>query len=244
MFPRIRYVLQNQQGEGGAGGNAGAQANGQGNSANANGAQANGSDAAQPSFMTADQFNRAFSERMNRVVSSFEKTIEERLAPLLKRDEKPEAKQGEQGEDPTAAKLKALEKKLAERDEAIAREAAQRSRTEERSTLMNALNAQGITGARANAVAAWLHGEGGRVRRSKDGAVVFAIKRDGYDDELDVAKGVAEWLATDEGKEFAPARQVGGAGTDPKQRGANGQQQKPQRGEALLRALMGGNGNG
>lgn len=242
MFPRIRYVLRNQQGEGGAGGNAGAQANGQGNNANANGAQGDGG--AAPSYMTTEQFNRAFSERFNRAFGQIEKTLEEKLAALGKRDEKPEAKQGEQGEDPTAAKLKALEKKLAERDEAIAREAAQRSRTEERSTLMNALNAQGITGARANAVAAWLHGEGGRVRRSKDGAVVFAIKRDGYDDELDVAKGVAEWLATDEGKEFAPARQVGGAGTDPKQRGSNGQQQKPQKGEAVLRALMGGNGNG
>lgn len=239
MFPRIRYALRNQQGEGGAGGNAGTQANGQSNNSNA-GAQGDGGNAA-PSYMTTEQVNRAITERLNRGFGQIEKTLEEKLAVLSRRDEKTEQKQtGEQGEDPTAAKLKALEKKLAERDEAIAREAAQRSRTEERSTLMNALNAHGITGARANACAAWLHGEAGRVRRSKDGAVVFAIKRDGYDDELDVAKGVAEWLATDEGKEFAPARQVGGSGADPKGRGASGQQQKPQRGAALMKALTGG----
>lgn len=236
MFPRIRYVLRNQQGEGGAGGNAGAQANAQGAAGGAQG------EAAAPQYLTAEQFNRAFSERFNRAFSQIEKTLDERLSALPAREQKPEPKQGEQVEDQTVAKLRALEKKLAERDEALAKEATQRARSEERSALTNALNANGISGPRASAVAAWLHGEGGRVRRSKEGGVVFVVKRDGYDEELDVARGVADWLATDEGKEFVPARQVGGAGTESKQPQRGAAAQKPQRGEALLRALTGGGG--
>ncbi len=124
--------------------------------------------------------------------------------------------------------------------EEIEAEERARARSEERSALMNALNAQGITGARATAVAAWLHGEGNRVRRSKEGQIAFVIKRDGYEDELDVSKGVVEWLATDEGKEFAPPRQAGGSGSDAKPRSNGASQHQPVKGARLMEALKGG----
>ena len=239
MFPRIRYALRNQQGEGGAGGNAGnaTQPN--------NGTQQPADAGAQPQFMTPDQFNRAWSDRERRLQASFDKRLEELQAKLSpSRDEQPaQPNANAQGENPNEARFKALEKKLAEREAQLEAESSKRARTEEQQLLRAALEAQGITGARATVLVSHLHGAAGAVRRNKDGRVVFAVARDGYDDELDVAKGVEEWLKTPEGKELAPPRQVGGSGTDPKQRGnVGGAQQKPVRGEALLRALTGGNG--
>lgn len=241
MFPRIRYALRNQQGEGGAGGNAGntAQPN------NANAQQSADAGAQQPQFMTSDQFNRAWTERERRLQASFDRRLEELQAKLSpSRDEQPaQPNANAQGENPNEARFKALEKKLAEREAQLEAESSKRARTEEQQLLRAALEAQGITGARATVLVSHLHGAAGAVRRNKDGRVVFAIERDGYDDELDVAKGVEEWLKTPEGKELAPPRQVGGSGTDPKQRGnVGGAHQKPVRGEALLRALTGGNG--
>ncbi len=240
MFPRIRYALRNQQGEGGAGGNAGSAA--QPNNANA---QQSADAGTQPQFMTPDQFNRAWTERERRLQASFHRRLEELQAKLSpSRDEQPaQPNANAQGESPAEARLKALEKKLAEREAQLEAESSKRARTEEQQLLRAALEAQGITGARATVLVSHLHGAAGAVRRNKDGRVVFAVARDGYDDELDVAKGGEEWLKTPEGKELAPPRQVGGSGTDPKQRGnVGGAQQKPVRGEALLRALTGGNG--
>ncbi len=61
------------------------------------------------------------------------------------------------------------------------------------------------------------------------GGWVYRAKRDGYDEDLDVAKGVGEWANTDEGKSYIAAQpnRPGGAGSgarpgQPRIGGANG----------------------
>jgi len=67
-----------------------------------------------------------------------------------------------------------------------------------------------------------LHTEDHRVKRDKDGNIVFEFQRDGYKDHKSLAEGVAEWLGTDEGKHYAPARVGGGSGATGGQANAQG----------------------
>lgn len=243
MFPRIHFVLRNQQGEG-SGGSSGSSNQPAGGAQNA-GQQGDAGQQSAPQYMTSEHFNRAFTERFKRAADSLLADLDKTLTTKLeafrpKQDEAKDASKPDEKkalEDEYLARLKAVEKRAQDAENKRAEEAAQRARSEERSALINALNAQGITGARASAVVAWLHGESGRVTRAKDGGIVFRIPRDGYDDEVEITKGVAEWLKTEEGKEFAPARSVGGSGEAPKQRPATNGKGAPQKGSALLAAL-------
>lgn len=210
--------------------NAGTQAQG----------EAQGQGAAAPSF----DFNQAFTARAQRLERSFEERLAARDAEWAKRFEelkgKPAEAQKPAGEDPHEARLRAMQKQLDDEKAARATEASERARTEERSALMSGLATLGITGARASAAAALLHTEMKTVRRDKGGRIVFAVPRDGYDDELDLTKGLAEWAKTDAGKEFLPARDAGGSGESPRRGGGPspaGQKRRP--GEALLAAILG-----
>lgn len=196
-----------------------------------------------PAPLTAEDFNRAFSARERRLQESFEQRLAAREAEWAKRFEALQPKPADPAQpDPAAAaeaRLRALEKQLTEEKERVARTEAQRARDEERSALINQLSTLGVTGPRAAAVAAYLHGEQGTVRRAKDGRIVFVVPRDGYTDELDLAKGLAEWAKTPEGKDFLPARDVGGSGEAPRRPGAPAPNGKPRPGERLLAALTG-----
>jgi hypothetical protein len=90
------------------------------------------------------------------------------------------------------------------------------------------------------------------------GGWVYRVQRDGYHEDLDVAKGVAEWAGTDEGKSYIAPQQgrgggpnfggagsgarpgqggqrIGGAGTAP---GANPKQERVRQAEANLGPLV------
>lgn len=57
----------------------------------------------------------------------------------------------------------------------------------------------------------------GNLKRQKDGTFTYTAKRDGYEDDLPLAEGVAEWLKSDEGKAYVVSQQrPGGAGTPPR----------------------------
>lgn len=206
-------------------------------------AQAAGQGQAPPQGMTPEDFNRAFSARERRLQESFEQRLAAREAEWAKRFEALQPKAQEPGQpDPAAAaeaRIRAMEKRLAEEQELRTKTETERARTEERSALMNGLAAIGVTGPRASAAAALLHGELGTVRRAKDGRIVFVVPRDGYTDELDLAKGLAEWAKSPEGKEFLPARDAGGSGEPPRRPGAPPTNGKPRPGERLLAALTG-----
>jgi hypothetical protein len=52
------------------------------------------------------------------------------------------------------------------------------------------------------------------IKWTDDGELVFVAKRDGYEEDIDVATGIKEWAGTDEGKSYLAAPTVrGGAGT-------------------------------
>jgi len=59
------------------------------------------------------------------------------------------------------------------------------------------------------------------VKRDAEGKLVYKAQRQGYVDDLTLEDGVAEWLATDEGKSYqAPAQGVRGGGAGTRQAGA------------------------
>ena len=235
MFPRPSQILRNQQGEGGSPPSPPPSIT----------PAAGGESPAPPTYLTAQEFNRAYSEREKRTLVSIEKALDDRFARFAASRTEPDHTGPRGAPDAVGTipdpRITALEKKLAEAEAHRQKDASERARSEERSALMNALNSQGITGSRATALAAWMHGEANMVRRSKDGRVVFALPRDGYEDELDVGAGLKDWLATDVGKEFAPPRPAQGSGETPPRPGGprppNGS--KPARGDALVAALMG-----
>lgn len=89
----------------------------------------------------------------------------------------------------------------------------------------------------------------GNLKRTKENTFVYVAKRDGYDDDLTLAEGVAEWAKSDEGKAYLQAQQrPGGAGTSTRvgqqgtvTRGApqkDAAQQKADRKQAALETLQ------
>lgn len=220
-----------------------AQANGSAQPQSDAQAQGSGQNPSAPQGMTPDEFNRAFSARERRLQEAFEQKLAAREAEWAKRFEALQPKTPDPQPDAAAAaeaRIRAMEKRLAEEQELRTKTEAQRARDEERAALLSQLSSLGVTGTRAAAVAAYLHGEQGTVRRAKDGRIVFVVPRDGYTDELDLAKGLTEWAKTPEGKEFLPAREASGSGEPPRRpvttSPANA---KPKPGERLLAALMG-----
>ncbi len=118
---------------------------------------------------------------------------------------------------------------------------------EARDALGAALRAKGVPDVQARAAVAMLTAESDVLGRSEDGAVIFKVQKGTgqakYVDEVPVDKGVEEWLKTDEGKSFLPARQAGGAGglvARPTQTGNRQADQKAQAVADLAAQLLGG----
>jgi hypothetical protein len=108
-------------------------------------------------------------------------------------------------------RLTASEKKAkASEEENLAIKESQ-ARAQERDALKTALQGK-VRPALLPAAVALLYGEQKKVRRDKDGGIVFEVKRKDYTDELTVEEGVLEWLATPEGKEYLPPVGAGGTG--------------------------------
>jgi hypothetical protein len=108
-------------------------------------------------------------------------------------------------------RLTASEKKArASEEENLALKESQ-AREQEKSALTNALQGKVRERMLPGAVAL-LYTDQKKVRRDKDGGIVFEVKRKDYTDELTVEEGVLEWLATPEGKEYLPPVGAGGTG--------------------------------
>lgn len=127
-------------------------------------------------------------------------------------------------------RLKSLEKQLAdERKKREASEAkqldteAKRARGEEDDAVKSALMAAGVKDEARIRAALHTHRGEGRVKRGEDGTILFMKRTDAGDEEMPLAKGIADWAKTDEGKVFLPPTGASGSGGNPpKNGGANG----------------------
>lgn len=148
------------------------------------------------------------------------------------------------------ARIKELEGIAKNERDAREQEKATRLREEERTTLANVLRQAGLGDPQVKAAVAVLHTEDKKVSRTEDGRIVFKIERGSgaakYTDEMDLDKGVGEWLKTDEGKGYVPARQAAGAGGQAARPGAapRNQTEAKQQATASLAAMLLGGGTG
>lgn len=146
---------------------------------------------------------------------------------------------------PTIKQLKAqneqLQKQLRQQQDAVTSERTKAQQQEERAALTETLRAAGVPDNRIRGAIAELYLDQKRVVRDDKGGIAFTMERDWGTENVPLAKGVAEWLATDEGKAYLPpvdARGSGGTGGGrPRPPG-----QKPNRQELLQtlgRMMMG-----
>jgi excinuclease UvrABC ATPase subunit len=195
----------------------------------------------QPKFMTAEDFNgamtareRRFEERIaKQMASQLEKFMSARQAPVdnaaddTTDDGTDAGAQQAQVEQPkrlsgsdlaikkAAAKIDALTKQMAAKEEAAAKEKAELLQRQEKADMIAALAAAGVTTAKG--AYATLK-EDGRIRRNADGELVMVVVKDyagtKAEEEVPIAAGIKEWLGTDDGKCFLPPRGGGeGSGT-------------------------------
>lgn len=207
------------------------------------------------------RFKKSFTEEITKTLSDTMGPIGEQLKALAERPiQQPAPGKGGQhqpgGEVPQEIRdsmlryenrIKELEQQnKAERD-AREVEKTTRLREEERNKLGSVLTERGIPAAQVRAAVALLHTEDKRVARTDDGRIVFKFERGSgqgkYVDELEVDKGVDEWLKSDEGKAYIPARQANGGGGQPARQGTLGNspgEKKAQATQDLAKILLGG----
>lgn len=190
---------------------------------------------AAPKFMTAEDFNGAMTARERRFEQRIEKLIEKsftaRQSAAVHADDTADAvdehvtAEGQDAAKKTtatdpalkrmAAKIEALHKQAAAKEEASAKEKAELLQRQEKSDMLAALSAAGVTTAKG---AYAMLKEEGRIKRNADGELVIVVMKDyagaKMEEEVPIAAGVKEWLATDDGKHFALPRGGGdGSGT-------------------------------
>lgn len=103
----------------------------------------------------------------------------------------------------------------AERDAEKAERKAEKDaqlRVDERTALEAELRAGGIEEIKIRGCVATLIHEDKVMQRGPNNEIVYRINRGDYNDDMDVAKGVATFLATDEGKTYLPATGSRGTG--------------------------------
>jgi hypothetical protein len=121
--------------------------------------------------------------------------------------------------DPTSKEIARLRsenekilQKLTAEEKARADERESRARAEERQVLADELRKANIPDARIKGAVAYLTHDVKAIRRNSDGAIVWPVKRDYGDEDVNVATGVAEWLKTEEGKAYLPPVEASGSG--------------------------------
>lgn len=192
--------------------------------------------------MTADDFNGAMTARDRRLqqqlakqFDEFQKSLMAKFAPPAPTDDDPADPDPSAQPDPAeptqpapkrlsgadlaikkaAAKIDALTKQMAAKEAEAAKEKAELLQRQEKADMLAALTAAGVTTAKG--AYATLK-EDGRIRRNADGELVMVTVKDyggvRAEEEVPVAAGIKEWLATEDGKHFAPPRGGGdGSGT-------------------------------
>lgn len=177
-----------------------------------------------PASLTQKDIHSAITERLGRHSKSIESMIEDKFTKLLetlkpapKQDEPPPADGDE--DKKIAARVKAamapLQKQLEEEKSARAKERETRLRDEERSSLLGALEQNGVTDPDFKKAAfAVLYHEDRRVARDAEGKLTFKVvdETTGLEEELPLAEGVKRWTQTDSAKKYLPPRPVAGSG--------------------------------
>jgi hypothetical protein len=143
--------------------------------------------------------------------------LQEQLAALAAaRTEAPEKPAGESSELARAhARIKEMERKMAEADARSAAAVAAQLVQEERAQLGAQLAAMGIDGPRQRMAIALLHTESKCIVRDGQVGIGMKVKRNGYEEVVPLEEGLKEWATTDEGRALLPARGVSGSGTRP-----------------------------
>lgn len=205
--------------------------------------------ASKADYVTLDTFNAALANHGKRLTTSFQKMMTETVGSLAERMSQPVAQPPADAtpEPEWKAQLSAMQKRVeaAERKatEAESRRAEQeaaRTRDEERSSLASALRQEGLDETRIKAATALLYTEEKRIVRSPEGKIAFKLQRQGFEDEVDLSAGIKEWLKTDDGKAFMPARGVSGSGATAATNGSRsgGKPSKAELREQLARQLF------
>lgn len=200
---------------------------------------------ATPKFMTADDFNRASTAREERFLKKIQEMMAKAApspAPTVEEDEpadeelaalpagvappvKAKPSQAEINANKALKTARALEAQAKkDKEEAAAREKTTLEK-EERSMALSALTSASVSAVAAKSALDTLRASG-RIARNAEGDVVFLMPRDiageKVTDEMELSAGVAEWLETEEGKIFAPPRNVDGSGAKPALGGGSG----------------------
>jgi hypothetical protein len=133
-------------------------------------------------------------------------------------DAPPAGKKGKQKASPEFAKMSKqmgdLQRQLKERDDKLAKEAESRKQSKIEATLTTALTELGVDKNRIRGALA-IH-KGTAHVDDESGSVLFKMKRDGYEEDLEPAAALKEWAGTDEGKSYlGPTGSGGGSGARP-----------------------------
>ena len=169
---------------------------------------------------------KAGGEEVTKGLSNRLRYLEEAEAPDIAAivakalaDDKAAGKKGSgEGEDDKGgmsvtekARFTALETQLKEQKEAT--QAADTARKEEKmlSALRSKLIAKKVPAVHVDTIIAVLHHRDHRIALDDQGSATIRFQRDGYADTPTLDKGLDEWLGTDAGKSFLPAKQVMGS---------------------------------
>ncbi len=143
------------------------------------------------------------------------------------------------------ARVAALESKVKATEQKAAEEATRTKTAEERAKLNQALRAANVPDGLVKAAASMLYTENKTIGRDSESRVVFRMQREhqgqSYVEDLTLDKGIEEWLASPEGKHFAPARGAMGSGAQGGQAGNQVGGQKKSMSEKkrnLVRAIL------
>lgn len=171
--------------------------------------------AAQSSHATRMQ--RQFDKKLAEVTS----TLTSQIAELKEALAASSQRKGEDSDDKNDVgkiqehyerKFQKLQQEVQEERKAREQEHSLRRTSEERSALSDALRAGGVDGPLLKSALALLYTEEKRVIRTEDGEIAFRLNKDGFEEEVSLSEGIAEWLASAEGKHYIPARNVSGSG--------------------------------
>ena len=129
--------------------------------------------------------------------------IAEQLQALTQGGGKGKRKESDEEETKTKAgpdpEVVAMKKRLAAMEDERKQERAQADARERDGMLREALGKIGVDSNRMRGAVAVLRDN---VKKDENGEWVYKAQRDGYVEDLDLAKGAAEWGATDEGKSY------------------------------------------
>jgi chromosome segregation ATPase len=176
----------------------------------------------------AEIANRAAADHAKRLTAKFEKELkdrDERIATLMaEREPKKDPQQPATppaGATPAEARLRELEARIAERDRKLdeadkERKAVelQRQADEERNATVQALADAGVTGKAQKGALAVLMADK-RIGRDEAGRVCFLVPKEGYVEKTPVDDGIKDWVNSEEGQLYLPAKGIQGSGTKP-----------------------------